>query len=53
MEHGRELGSDDELATPRRRPTEIAGTGLEGTLLKAPERTIRKEGSANALCKPA
>ena len=42
MEHERELGRD-ELATPRRRPTEIAGTGLEGTPFES-TRAHNKEG---------
>ena len=43
MEHGRELGCDDELATPWRRPTEIEGTGLEGTPFES-TRAHNKEG---------
>jgi hypothetical protein len=42
MEHERELGRD-ELATPRRGPTEIEGTGLEGTPFES-TRAHNKEG---------
>lgn len=52
MEHERELGCDDELATPWRRPTEIEGTGLEGTPFESTRAHNKEEGSANALCRP-
>ena len=42
MEHERELSCDD-LATSRRRPPEIAGTGLEGTPFES-TRVHNKEG---------
>jgi len=42
MEHERKLGCD-ELATPWRRPTEIEGTGLEGTPFES-TRMHNKEG---------
>ena len=42
MEHERELSCDD-LATSRRRPPEIAGTGLEGTPFES-TRAHNKEG---------
>ena len=43
MEHERALGCDDELATPWRWPTEIDGTGLEGTPFES-TRAHNKEG---------